>query len=60
MLVINKRTNQVEEFDIFEHYMDDELRERVAWELAPCSDEDFMGRYVYLHYETFAEEFVIN
>ena len=60
MLTINKRTNQVEEFSTFEHYMDDELRERVAWELAPCSDKDFMDRYVYLHYETFAEEFVIN
>ena len=54
MLVVNKRTGQVE------HYMDDELRERVAWELAPCSDKDFMGRYVYFHYETFAEEFEIN
>jgi hypothetical protein len=40
--------------------MDDELRERVAWELAPCSDKDFMDRYVYLHYETFAEEFQVN
>ena len=35
MLVVNKRTGQVEEFSTFEHYMDDELRERVAWELAP-------------------------
>lgn len=55
MLVVNKRTDQVEEFSTFEQYMDDELRERVAWELAPCSDKDFMD-----HYETFAEEFVIN
>lgn len=60
MLTINKRTNQVEEFNIYVNYMDDELRERVAWELAPCSDKDFMDRYVYLHYETFAEEFEIN
>jgi hypothetical protein len=60
MLTINKRTNQVEEFNIYVNYMDDELRERVAWELAPCSDKDFMDRYVYLHYETFAEEFDIN
>lgn len=60
MLVINKRTNQVEEFELFENYMDSELMERAAWELAPCSDKDFMDRYVYLHYETFAEEFVIN
>lgn len=55
MLVVNKRTGQVEEFSTFEHYMDDELRERVAWELAPCSDKDFMDRY-----ETFAEEFQVN
>lgn len=60
MLVINKRTNQVEEFELFENYMDSELMERAAWEIAPCSEQDFMDRYVYLHYETFAEEFVIN
>ena len=51
---------RLKNFSTFEHYMDDELRERVAWELAPCSDEDFMDHYVYLHYETFVEEFEIN
>lgn len=56
MLVVNKRTGQVEEFSTFEHYMDDELRERVA----PCTDQEFLDRYVELHYETFAEEFQIN
>ena len=51
MLVVNKRTGQVEEFSTFEHYMDDELRERVAWELAPCGEQEFIDRYVELHYE---------
>lgn len=60
MLVVNKRTNQVEEFDIFENYMDDDLRERVAWEIAPCGEQEFIDRYVELHYEAYAEEFVIN
>lgn len=60
MLTINKRTNQVKEFNTYVNYMDDDIRERVAWELAPCSDKDFMDRYVYLHYETFAEEFQVN
>ena len=60
MLVINKRTNQVEEVDLFTHYMDDDLRERVAWEIAPCTDPEFLDSYVELHYETFAEEFQIN
>ena len=57
MLIINKRTNQVEEFDTYVNYMDDNLRERVAWELAPCSEQEFFDRYAELHYETYAEEF---
>ena len=60
MLVINKRTNQVEEFDLFKHYMDDDIRERTAWELAPYTEQEFIDRYVELHYETYAEEFEIN
>ena len=60
MLVINKRTNQVEEFDLFTHYMDDDIRERVAWELAPCTEQEFIDRYVEVHYETYAEEFQVN
>lgn len=60
MLVINKRTGQVEEFSTFEHYMDDELRERTAWEIAPCSEQEFIDRYVELHYEAYAEEFQVN
>jgi hypothetical protein len=60
MLVVNKRTGQVEEFSTFEHYMDDELCERVAWEIAPCTDQEFFDRYVELYYETYAEEFEIN
>ena len=48
MLVVNKRTGQVEEFSTFEHYMDDELRERVAWELAPCSDRiSWIAMYIF-------------
>ena len=60
MLVVNKRTGQVEEFSTFEHYMDDELRERVAWEIAPCTEQEFIDCYVELHYGTYAEEFEIN
>lgn len=60
MLVINKRTNQVEEFELFENYMDSELMERAAREISPCTDQEFLDRYVELHYETFAEEFEIN
>lgn len=29
-------------------YMDDETRERVHFELAPCTDEEFLDRYLEL------------
>lgn len=29
-------------------YMDDEIREQVHWELAPCSEEAFLDRYLEL------------
>lgn len=29
-------------------YMDDEIRERVHFELAPCTNEEFLSRYLEL------------
>lgn len=29
-------------------YMDDDIREQVHFELAPCNNSDFLGRYVEL------------
>lgn len=48
------------EFEAAVSLMDDELREQVAWELAPCTDEEFLERYKELHAEKYGEEFVIN
>lgn len=33
-------------WDVIVHYMDDETRERVHMELAPCTDEEFLTRYL--------------
>ena len=30
------------------HLMNDEIRERVAFELAPCTEEEFLKRYLEL------------
>ena len=46
--------------DILMQHMDDQLRERVHMELAPCTDEEFLVRYMELHREKFDEEFDIN
>ena len=31
-------------------YMDDEIREKVHFELAPCTNEEFLKRYIELDY----------
>lgn len=40
------------------HLMNDELREQVHNELAPCTDREFLERYSDLHFNKFNEHFV--
>ena len=39
---------QVIEWDVVVNYMDDDIRERVHDELAPCTEEEFLNRYLEL------------
>lgn len=34
--------------DVIASYMDDDIRETVHYELAPCTPEEFLIRYLYL------------
>jgi len=43
-----------------ENYMDDEIHNQVYMELAPCTDEAFLYRYMELHLEKFDEIFEVN
>lgn len=38
--------------------MDDEIREKLHGELAPCSNEEFLKRYCVEHYKKFGEKFI--
>lgn len=40
--------------------MDDELRENIHLDLAPCTDQDFIDEYAKRHYEKYGEIFEIN
>jgi hypothetical protein len=40
--------------------MDDEIRERLQAELAPCSDQVFIDAYAQAHEATFGEVFCVN
>lgn len=37
--------------------MDDEIREQLHFELAPCTDEEFLAAYIKRHEEKFGEVF---
>ena len=45
------------DFEAAVNIMDDELREQVNAELAPCTNQEFFERYEELHEEKFGEEF---
>lgn len=47
------------DFDAAVNLMDDEIREAVHADLAPCTDQEFMDEYAKRHEEKYGEEFVI-
>lgn len=47
-------------YDAAVNLMDDELREEIHAEFAPCTDEEFLTEYCKRHAEKFGEEFTID
>lgn len=47
------------DFDACVILMDDEIREELHMELAPCTEQEFLDAYVERHAEKFGEEFQI-
>ena len=41
-------------------FMDDEIREAVHEDLAPCTDEEFLEEYIKRHEKKFGEEFTVD
>lgn len=55
-------TKKIVETGLYEaavQLMDDELREQVHKDLAPCTDEQFLEEYCKRHLEKYGIEFVI-
>lgn len=46
-------------YNVAVNMMDDEIREELHRELAPCSDEEFLKAYMEAHEAKFNEEFQI-
>ena len=47
-------------FDAAVELMDDEIREEIHAELAPCTDEEFLAEYIRRHQDKFGETFKVN
>ena len=58
ILTVNGYDRKVD-FDACVNMMDDDLREQVHCELAPCTDQAFLDRYCQLHEKKYGEEFQI-
>lgn len=51
--------NEEVNFDACVNLMDDEIREAIHAELAPCTEQEFLGAYVDRHYDKYGEQFKI-
>lgn len=56
MTVLNKYGNELD-FDSVVQFMDDDLREYLHGELAPCEPQVFYDEYCKMHKEKFGETF---
>lgn len=55
-----KVNNRMIDFDAAVNLMDDEIREELHQELAPCTHQEFIDAYAKRHRERFGEEFTVN
>lgn len=39
-------------------YMDDEIRERLHFDIAPCTDQEFLDAYERAHFDKYLTEFL--
>lgn len=51
--------NQTVDFDACVSLMDDDIREQVHAELAPCAEQEFLDAYCELHAEKYGEQFQV-
>lgn len=48
------------DFNVALSLMDDELREKVHMELAPCTEQEFFDTYAKAHEEKYGEEWILS
>lgn len=59
MTVIDRNGNEIN-YSAAVALMDDDIREDLAAEMAPCTEQEFFTAYEKAHEEKFGEEFKVN
>ena len=54
-----KKLTEVD-YKAIEALMDDDIREELHAELAPCTEEEFLEAYEKAHFGKYGEEFIYN
>ena len=57
-MYVTYNNNQVD-FEAAVNLMDDEIREALHSELAPCTEQEFFDAYCKAHEEKYGEEFAV-
>lgn len=57
--VVNKNGTEID-FDYAVRMMDDEIREELHFELAPCTDQEFFTAYEEAHEKKYGEEWELS
>ena len=59
MYVTNSNGTRID-FDVAVQLMDDDLREQLHMELAPCTDQEFFDAYAKAHEDRFGETWELD
>lgn len=58
--VINKSGTEIINYEAAEMLMDEEIRDELANELAPCTEQEFFTAYEKAHAATYGEEWELS
>lgn len=60
MVIVVDCNDREVDFDAAVNLMDDEVREKLHMEFAPCTVQEFFTAYEKAHYQKYNEEFQVN
>lgn len=58
-MVINSWGNEID-YEVSVTMMDDEVRENLHNEIAPCTEQEFFDAYAVAHKEQFGEDWILD